>query len=61
MSASVWADKQLESHCQQFHSHQGASSSQLNDSYETPDTSFDSEKDTSLIGSTKLHVCCEIM
>lgn len=61
VSASVWADKQLESHCPQFHSYQGASSSQLNDSYETPDTSFDSEKDTSLIGSTKLHVCCEIM
>ncbi|WP_417905261.1 hypothetical protein [Candidatus Tisiphia endosymbiont of Micropterix aruncella] len=58
---AVWANGVLEFHCQQFHSHQGASSSQLNDSYETPDTSFDSEKDTSLIGSTKLHVCCEIM
>lgn len=61
VSDSVWADKQLESYFQQSHSYQGASSSQLNDSYETPDTSFDSEKDTSLIGRTKLHVCCEIM
>jgi hypothetical protein len=62
VSASVWADKQLESHCQQSHSYQGASSSQLNDSYNTcPDTSFESEEDVALGGSTKLHVCCEIM
>ncbi|WP_342259551.1 hypothetical protein [Candidatus Tisiphia endosymbiont of Metellina segmentata] len=40
---------------------EGASSSQLNASYETcPDTS-DSEADIVLAGSTKLHVCCEIM
>ncbi|MDD9335572.1 MAG: hypothetical protein PV347_06095 [Rickettsiaceae bacterium] len=40
---------------------EGASSSHLNASYETcPDTS-DSEADIALAGSTKLHVCCEIM
>lgn len=39
---------------------EGASSSHLNASYETcPDS--DSEADISLAGSTKLHVCCEIM
>lgn len=36
----------------------GSSSSHLNASYETPDTSFDSEKDTSLIGSTRF---CEVL
>ncbi|WP_341751986.1 hypothetical protein [Candidatus Tisiphia endosymbiont of Piscicola geometra] len=56
----VWANGQLEFHCQQSYSYQGASSSQLNDSYETcPDS--DSEADIALAGSTKLHVCCEIM
>ncbi|WP_375330940.1 hypothetical protein [Candidatus Tisiphia endosymbiont of Oplodontha viridula] len=53
VSASVWADKQLESYCGQSHSYQGASSSHLNDSYETcPDTSFESEEDVALGGST---------
>ncbi len=56
----VWANGQLEFHCQQSYSYQGASSSQLNDSYETcPDS--DSEADIALAGSTKLHVYCEIM
>ncbi|WP_342278778.1 hypothetical protein [Candidatus Tisiphia endosymbiont of Myopa tessellatipennis] len=59
---TVWANGQLEFHCQQSHSYQGASSSHLNDSYDTcPDTSFESEEDVTLGGSTKLHVCCEIM
>ncbi|WP_367364199.1 hypothetical protein [Candidatus Tisiphia endosymbiont of Nedyus quadrimaculatus] len=62
VSASVWADKQLESYCQQFHSHQGASSSHLNDSYETcPDMSDSEEEGTALAGTVRLHACCEIM
>lgn len=59
---AVWANGVLEFHCQQSHSGQGASSSQLNDSYETcPDTSLDSEEDVALGGTVKLHMCCEVM
>ncbi|UCM92137.1 MULTISPECIES: hypothetical protein [unclassified Candidatus Tisiphia] len=61
VSAAVWADKQLESHCQQFHSYQGASSSQHNASYETCPSTSDSEDDTALAETVKLHMCCEIM
>lgn len=53
VSAAVWADKQLESHCPQSHSYQRPSSSHLNDLYETPNTSFGSEPedDVGLAGS----------
>ncbi|WP_341747681.1 hypothetical protein [Candidatus Tisiphia endosymbiont of Dascillus cervinus] len=62
VSASVWADKQLESHCQQSHSYPGASSSQLNASYETCPESDSEEEGTALAGkTTELHMCCEIM
>ncbi|MDD9335045.1 MAG: hypothetical protein PV347_03260 [Rickettsiaceae bacterium] len=60
MSAAVWADKQLESHCQQFHSYQEASSFQHNASYETCLGTSDSKDDTALAETVKLHMCLKL-
>ncbi|MFP3034353.1 MAG: hypothetical protein ACEY3C_02160 [Candidatus Tisiphia sp.] len=52
MSAAVWADRQLESRCQQFLSYQGPSSSQHNASYDTCLDTSDSEEDIALAGNS---------
>lgn len=61
MFASSWSDRQLEPHCQQFHSYQEAPSFQHNASYETCLGTSDSEGDTALAETVKLHMCCEIV